>query len=359
MAKRLTHYLLLALVLTLGFGQLLRFEVAGIPIFLHDILVLILIALNLQGLTLKGSRYTQPLRLIFLGLTIGAVRALTLFPISDLLIPALYSLRLIAYLFLYPSLCSKPLAISRTPFLIAGLISLAIGLAQYFFMPDMRIFQYLGWDDHLSRLTLPHFDPTFSAAFLAVSLLFSLPLKSPLIYHLALTLGILLTYSRSIWLSLALTATLFIKRKTTLLLTIVAIITAILLLPASFGEGTNLLRTYSINSRLSHDLDLAGRVGGNFITGIGYNSLPLIIEKKDETPNHAASFNNSFLTILATSGIIGLLGWFLFLRSLYYEHARLRPILIFLVIGSFFNNLLLYPFTLLLLLLMAPSATSR
>ncbi len=358
MAKRLTHYLLLALVLTLGFGQLLRFEVSGIPIFLHDILITLIIPLAY----LSGKQKISPplwLKLIVLGLAIGAIRALTLFPLSLLIIHSLYSLRTLAYLILFLLLKSRSIKINKSSFLLAGLISLVIGLIQYIKFPDMRIFQYLGWDDHLSRLTLPHFDPTFSGAFLAVSLLFSLPLKSSLIYHLALTLGILLTYSRSIWLSLALTATLFIKRKTRLLLAVLAIITAILLLPTSFGEGTNLLRTYSINSRLSHDLDLAGRVGGNFITGIGYNSLPLIIDTQQESPNHNTGFNNSFLTILATSGIIGLLGWFLFLRSLYYEHTRLRPILVFLVIGSLFNNLLLYPFTLLLLLLMAPSATSH
>ena len=179
MAKRLTHYLLIALILSLGFGQLLRFEVMGLPIFLHDILILFLIPLLFtyrpacrQGRVRKFLLPTW-FKLIALGLTIGAIRALTLFPLADLLIPFLYSFRLLSYLAFYLSLRHKPLAISHKLFILSGLISLTIGLTQYFLMPDMRIFQYLGWDDHLSRLTLPHFDPTFSGAMLVMYLFFA------------------------------------------------------------------------------------------------------------------------------------------------------------------------------------------
>ena len=357
------QYLIIILIISLGFGQLLRFEILGLPIFLHDILVLCILIINttnLRGPSSQHIRYTPGLKLVFLGLVIGVVRALTLFPLADLLIPVLYSLRLLAYLFLYLSLHQKPLTIGRTPFLIAGVISLTIGLAQYVLMPDMRVFQYLGWDDHLSRLTLPHFDPTFSAAFLAISLLFMLPTQTLPVLPLALALGILLTYSRSIWLSLVLTIFLFAKRKISPLFVICSLLFVIFVaLPRQFGEGTNLLRTFSITSRWEHDLELASRVGWDFVPGIGYNTLPLILDPATEgLPNHATGFNNSFLMILASTGIIGLTGWIIFLRSLYIKHSHLRPVLVFLVIGSIFNNLILYPF-LLLFLLMAPNATSH
>jgi hypothetical protein len=71
--------------------------------------------------------------------------------------------RLLAYVGLYLMLRNSKIKVSRNIFMTSAMIALLIGLIQYTFLPDMRIFQFLGWDDHLSRLTLPHFDPTFSA----------------------------------------------------------------------------------------------------------------------------------------------------------------------------------------------------
>ena len=52
-AGGVTHYLLIILILSLGFGQLLRFDVHGLTFYLHDVLVVLL--LTLQGLALKGE----------------------------------------------------------------------------------------------------------------------------------------------------------------------------------------------------------------------------------------------------------------------------------------------------------------
>ena len=153
MAQKIVHWLLITLVISLGFGQLLRFEYLGLPIYLHDILLVCI--LLLQGQALKvDSFYLQGLALLGGGLTLGWIFALLHYPIAQLLIPSLYTLRLLAYLSLYFAIKRSKVTIPRSTFMLSGLVTLIIGLTQYFLMPDMRIFQYLGWDDHLSRLTL-------------------------------------------------------------------------------------------------------------------------------------------------------------------------------------------------------------
>ena len=347
MAQKLTQWLLITLILSLGFGQLLRFDYFRVPLYLHDLIVVILLFLMfLQGQALQVKTiYLQGLALMGAGLVLGWLRAFTLYPLTDLLTPSLYTLRLLAYLALYFTLKRSKIQIPSSYFLIAGFTTLLIGLLQYFFMPDMRIFQYLGWDDHLNRLTLPHFDPTFTAAILALALLSTVKVipRFWLLTSIFYSAGILLSYSRSVWLSLVITGLLFIKNKKILLVSGVLLLTSIFLLPQKFGEGTNLLRTFSIESRISNDFSIIRDQSWNLITGIGMHKGP----------------NNSYLYLLQASGVLGLIGWGIFMYSLYQKSAH-KPMLIFFFIASLFNNVMFYPFALLWVLLiesMVPTAT--
>lgn len=354
MAQKITNWLLITLVLSLGFGQLLRFEVFSIPFYAHDLLVISLLILQFR--LLPSLRLNLSIKLICLGLFLGWLRALTMFPIASLLIPFLYTTRLLAYLLLYLTLSKSKLKIPSRVFIYSGLVSLTIGLVQYFLLPDMRLFQYLGWDDHLFRLTLPHFDPTFSAGMLSIYLL-SLSPRPSFTSTFLYTLGILLSYSRSIWLSIVTTGIFFLKKKKIILI-LLCLPIIILILPRSPGEGTNLLRSYSISSRFTHDLTLAKQVGWNFVVGQGYNTLPLVYQPTSDNPLHVHGFNNSYLEILSTMGILGLIGWGLILYRLSLL-PHLQPIIIFLCVASLFNNLLLYPFSLLLVLLLALRAPNE
>jgi hypothetical protein len=218
-------------------------------------------------------------------------------------------------------------------------------------MPDMRWAQSLGWDDHLSRLTLPHFDPTFTAVMLALFLLAFIPLI-PFPFSLLTSLAILLTYSRSVWLSLVLTFTFFMLKSKKLIFLIIGIcllVIPILFLPKKFGEGTNLLRTYSISSRLDADYSYIQKYKWDLLIGLGMNSLIL-----DSAPslyeNHATGPNNSYLYLLTTTGVLGLLGWGIFMYSL-YQGSIYKPMLAFFFVASLFNNVMFYPFALLWVLL--------
>ena len=360
MQKILTRFLLLTLVLSLGFGQLLRFEYLGLPLYLHDLLILLVLLINLPILPRLIKHFFPVLRLFLSGLALGWLLALVLFPLSSLFIPLLYSLRLLSYLTLYFLVKDEKIHLSPIYFFISGGVTLLIGLGQYFLLPDMRIFQYLGWDDHLFRLTLPHFDPTFTGVMLVLAILSSNSLYSTNIFRLTSVvyiIGILLTYSRSVWLSLALTAAAFIRNKKILLVSGILLLSSIFLLPKKFGEGTNLLRTYSLTSRWQTDLAYAQKAGWTLLLGQGLNTLTPITSPSSY-PLHPSGPNNSYLYLLLTTGILGLLGWGKFMFSL-YRTSSLKPMWLFFFVASLFNNVMFYPFALLWVLLVSATAPSE
>lgn len=352
MAEKLTRYLLISLILSLGFGQLLRFELGGVHLYLHDLLVVTLLVL--QGQALKGVKLPRGLKIFFFGLALGWLNALLHYPLSQLLIPSLYTLRLLAYLALYLTLQHSKTLISNTYFLISGCIVLLIGYAQYIILPDMRVFQYLGWDDHLNRLTLPHFDPTFTGVMLGLFVISSNRKLSsnyflfPISYLLTIS-AILLTYSRSIWLSLGITLALSIRPKKLFLFLIPILLVAILLLPKRFGEGNNLLRTYSITSRWQSDWAYVQQYKWDLLLGRGLNTL-ILDHPTGPYVNHATGPNNSYLYLLLTTGILGLFGWVKFLISL-ARPSRYPYLILFFALASLFNNVMFYPFVLLWILL--------
>lgn len=349
MQKQIIKYLLITLILSLGFGQLLRFDLFGLPLYLHDVLVVLLLVLNFRArLVTRLFRTRIGIKLILLGLGLGWLNAILRYPITQLLVPFLYTLRLLSYLALYFTLKHSKIKIPKSIFLISVTVSLCIGIAQYIFMPDMRVFQYLGWDDHLYRLVLPHFDPTFTAVMLGLGLLTIVPAASIfyILCSLFFTMGILLTYSRSVWLSLALTAGYFVKPKKLLLFLVPISLVAIFLLPRRFGEGTNLLRTFSIDSRATNDLAIVRDLNWNLATGVGMNTFALNSTSLKGFPNHATGPNNSYLYILATTGVIGLIGWGILLKN-FYLNSRFKPLILFILLASLFNNVLFYPFVML------------
>lgn len=349
MAQKVTRYLIYTLVLSLGFGQLLRFSILGGTLYLHDILIVLILLTqinNFHKITVPNS-----LKLFGVGLSLGWLFALYVYPLSHLLLPFFYTLRLFCYLILYLLLKSIRIKLPNKYMYLTACITLVIGSIQYLFLPDMRWAQYLGWDDHLSRLTLPHFDPTFTGVMLS---LFLLSVKTSALEKFPLFLGILLTYARSVWLSLFITLVIFLKSKKLILLLLLTLLAAILVLPRRFGEGTNLLRTYSITSRFDSDFSYIKKYNWNLFIGRGMNTL-ILDQASGKYDNHATSPNNSYIYLLLTTGLIGLFGWGQFMFSLYYSSLH-KPMLIFCFFSSLFNNVMFYPFALLWILLISSAS---
>ena len=80
------------------------------------------------------------------------------------------------------------------------------------------------------------------------------------------------------------------------------------------------------------------------IIGYGYNRLRYV---RSRSISHAgASFSSSYLTILVSSGIAGLIGLISTMRLIWIRKKNARTLLLFLTTVSLFDNVLLHPFIL-------------
>ncbi|OGK17358.1 hypothetical protein A2774_04125 [Candidatus Roizmanbacteria bacterium RIFCSPHIGHO2_01_FULL_39_12c] len=238
---------------------------------------------------------------------------------------------------------------------------------QYLFYPNLRNLIYAGWDPHLYRMFGTFFDTSVAGAvygLILMRLFFTgdgisknkFIKKALMIVFLVF---IVLTYSRILYLSLTIAAGFFAVRKKRFKAILVFIFlfgALILLSPKPFGEGVNLMRTFSIRSRVADYQNALKIWEKNPIFGIGYNrlryakvKLNLIEEAGSELTHSGASFHSSFLIILATSGTAGLVFFISLLVGLARLHQPARYPLMFLSLLSLGDNVLLHPFVLFLL----------
>jgi hypothetical protein len=133
-----------------------------------------------------------------------------------------------------------------------------LGVLQFLFQPDTRLFFYLGWDDHLSRAFATLFDPGYFGLLMVSGVLFvlwSALYKKQIWHQVALAFFLIVTalsYSRASYLALCagvITLALLSKSRK-LLLVIPLLIMALVLLPKDGGgAGQNLLRTQTLAMR--------------------------------------------------------------------------------------------------------------
>lgn len=275
----------------------------------------------------------------------------------------------------------------KVPFLtvfVAFIFVVIPGFFQYFFYPDLRNLRYLGWDEHLYRLFSTFLDPNFAAC--AFSLIFVLILTMLLkrkinsrfmFFFLLLSafftfIAILLTYSRSGYLMFFVSVIFLLfllgkKRYSLILLTLFAL--GIFLIPKNLeGEGVKLLRTASFLNRLESAENAITIFKDSPVFGIGFNAFRYAQKRYDfikgeswQVTHSGAGTDNSFLFVLATTGIIGFLSYLYLLASIIkraYQNYRLKKsndlsrlisVLVIvsyagLIINSFFVNSLFFPF---------------
>ena len=177
----------------------------------------------------------------------------------------------------------------------------------------------------------------------------------PLTLIAALNLfAIYLTYSRSALIMLGTSLVVFLillnKRKI-LFVTLIILLLLIFVAPKAFiTEGTNILRIASIEARLDSAKVATDIFVKNPIIGIGFNSYRFAQHKygylKDEgwtTTHSGAGTDNSYLFILATTGIVGLITYiYLIYRILYISKTKnnlMSKVLIASVTGLLINSL--------------------
>jgi hypothetical protein len=241
-------------------------------------------------------------------------------------------------------------------------VTAVTSIIQYFLYPDLRNLYYLGWDPHYFRTFGLFFDTSISSAIYGMILLYLINLKLEAIYeNLLRWVGVavygllgLLTYSRGFYIAVMITLVFyFIKRKLYLWIAglILIFTVGILLIPKPTGESTNLRRIFTIESRLKDNIHAIEVWKKSPDFGIGYNRIPSI-KTGSKMAHSQGAFSSSFTTILATGGLLGLFGFIWVLADLAKLSQVSKFYVVFISIFSIFDNIILAPFTLLLLLVL-------
>jgi hypothetical protein len=281
------------------------------------------------------------------------------------IIGVLYLLRLIFYLlfFIYFLYRKDTITHLSSKITLIGFSSIIVtSFIQYFFYPDLRNIIYLGWDPHLYRMVGTFFDPPIAGAIFSILLFYLLLSKQILRVPRVVLIGILgvmifLTYSRITYIAFFLTMCLWLLREkgiTYIAVFIFICVIGLAIVPKPFGESVNLARVFSIESRVVNYEESIDIWMKSPLYGIGYNRLRYVRESyttdRDnfESSHAGASLHSSFLIILATGGVIGLI---LFISMLVYLGQLSQVglyITLFLSIASLTDNVILHPFILFL-----------
>lgn len=267
-------------------------------------------------------------------------------------------------------------------FLWASGVSIAIlGLFQYFLYPNLRNLSYLGWDPHEFRLFSTLLDPNFTGIILLLTLVLSTYIiqhkntlwRNFVIVASGLTvLALLLTYSRGSFVAFISVLTVWVIRQRHIKLGLLGLIffcTAIFLLPRPSGEGINLLRTISIESRLTDNQEALNLFGQSPIIGHGFNTLRFVRNisasaiESGKNAHSGGGFHNGWLTLLTTTGILGLTAFLYMWWKIYSQVQKEKKDLLLLTltaafVHSLFDNSLFYPWVMVWMWIVAGSLIS-
>lgn len=231
--------------------------------------------------------------------------------------------------------------------LLSGFVTIIAGFIQYFLYPNLRNLYYLGWDDHLNRMFSTFLDPNYAGVFfvlvfiLLISFLQSAQkrvYKILFVIMIIVTLaGLLLTYSRGSYIMFAvalLTYFIVSQQKKILVLCCLGALVGVLLIPKNTGgEGVNLLRTFSIFQRLRSVENGIAIFQKSPIYGVGFNTYRYaqerygLLDKKSEKSHSGAGVSNSYVFLLATTGIVGLILYLNIWRAILNELRARKKIL--------------------------------
>lgn len=310
---------------------------------------------------------------------------------NEFIASLLYLIRLIAYIGIIFAVLQLDQRLKKKIeqlVFLDGLAIVLIGYFQYFFYSDIRHLIAIGWDEHMYRLFSAFYDPNFAGAILVLYLLFVAGLlyvsltskrrKESFFFSavLLLTLGaIFLTFSRSALIMLVISSgtVLVLLNKKKLILGLFAILALyiIVISPRFYIENTNLFRTVSSEARLESYANAFAIYQDNPLFGVGFNAYRYAQHDygfRNETPKYPSNadsgVDNSFLLVLATTGIIGFGAYLLFWGTLIANaiaHIRQKQSIrakifiasvVGLFINAFFINSLFFPAILLWVLVM-------
>lgn len=357
----------LILLFSIIAGQLIKIPLSSGGLTLLDITVIILDIYALTKIKYQALKFPSWFKLILLFSLIGFI-SLVFTPLKltfeQFLISISYNFRLLAYfslgyfltLNIFPSIKENVFKI----LIFSGIILAILGILQFIFIPNLIFLHTFGWDPHYFRAVSTLLDPNFLGAYLGLTLLLILQnpqkifsQKLQIIFFILVYLCLLLTFSRSALLLMAVSLLTFSMLKKSIKYSLLTFLLC-LGFGISFFIYTQLVsiprgidRQESAQLRLSTWTDGWKIFQSSPFLGIGFNSYRYALLKyypnsENFTKSHGASTNDSsLLFVLATTGIVGFLVYLFFVRSIFW-----LPVFLGLIINSFFINSLFYPWIL-------------
>jgi hypothetical protein len=355
----LIKILIALLFITFPLGQILRWEFLGGQLVLrpNDIIACVL---GFYGLYLvylgsdpvirnvvckKQLTGSDPvisaLILWYLVMVLSLVVNVFNYTPTQLIISSTYIIRFILYSGLY--FIFRDFKVNKYLVNICLAVCL-LGFLQYFYIPDITFLTDYGWDPHYYRLVSTFLDPGFTGAILVLGIIIT---KNKLIKSF-LYAAMAFTYSRTSFLMFLICygVIAFYKKSARIFLTAcLVIILTLVVLPRTFGDGTRLSRETSTWARINNWKESLLVWSRAPILGVGYNTYRYATGASLQS--HAgAGADASVLLVLATTGIIGFFAYFNLLKTIWQTNKTylFRASFAGIIVASFFNNALFYPF---------------
>lgn len=346
------------LILSFPIAEIGRFQLAnGIAFSVNDAFLIVLVIFwtgyhLLNKKKINKNSLTKPI-FIFIGIAlISLILNISHLSVMNFLVAFTYLLRwtMYALIFFIVREFDKKFK-TQIPYLLlfSGFITVLIGYAQYFFYPNLGNLFYLGWDEHLYRMFSSFLDPNFAGAFFVIFFMYSIIFvinyfknKTWIKFLITglislLTFGaIYLTYSRSAFIMLIVSTVTFLilkGRKKLILVSVLIMFLFVFLSPRSFKtEGTNLLRTVSSEARITSMKQGLYIFEKSPVFGVGFNAYRYAQNRYLgldniywQTTHSGAGTDNSFIFVLATTGIIGFTAYlYLLYKMLYFSKINLK-----------------------------------
>lgn len=376
--------------LSLFFGQLTVIQLLPyVFVYLHEFVLLFFIIDYLMRRMREKKFLVDPLVVsILLFGFVGFVSLLAnvqKFTVPQLMTGSFYLWRWLAYSFLYVIVRDDGLRVWRW---IVGLYAYAValavaGLVQFFLYPDLRNLYYLGWDPHYYRVFSTLLDPNFTGLVLGLAFLLGIHVWHAKKYQglsavaqCIILVALVLTFSRSSYVSffIGITGYLIIRRKWNVLLVMLMASCVIIFIPRSGREGWNLFRSVSSHARVQNWQQSIGLFVSSPVIGHGFNTLQFLPDKigiKNSTiiSRTGSGVDNSFLFLLAATGIIGFVSYVTLLVKQIrlgfagIQHNSLHFIvllsILMIIIHSLFSNSLFYPWVMLWIWILTGVLASR
>ncbi len=376
MSDKVAKILLYGLLVTFPLGMLVRFKVANnIYITPQDIIVFFLFILSIVSFIRMRRNFMTDKFMLFQGLFLftGLISLIVnafLYKDINFLVSILYLLRYVIYLSLFniSNLFEKK-GFERKILVFSGSTFLMLGFLQFFLYYDLKYLYYLGWDNHLYRLFSTFLDPNYAGVFYSLYFIFTFSdvlykkIKQSykeLVLSFFIVIAVYLTYSRTALISflVGIATIAILKRKLKIFLfSILAFVVLLSTLSDVSIEGLNPFRTASSVERIISVKEALTIFSDNPAIGVGFNAYRYSLIRNGfrtgvgvAMSNADAGTDNSFLFVLATTGVIGFtffaLSYLFLLKKLYAERLIVGIIPFCLTISflasSLFLNVLFY-----------------